>query len=289
MPQPLKRVLVIHSRPPVLEAVGRELEARGFAPEPAATIDDVRAKVRNGTYSAVLLEAKLQPEKAIKLLAFVRKSVSRQALLFVNEGFLEPAILDKLESAGAIRRLRSVFQEAETLVREVAGVLLPKKKAFYDVNVINCIVQSVIDVLEYYSGELPTLDPMRLKEGRATAPGYATGVSSLVGPHARGSLSLACDKDFITRMAARVSGINRADGRMSDEQIGSTAHDLCDQIFGKAGVLLGTLGWQFDVSLPDVHVHDGHAVQHLGDAPVMTIPFRLGKTKFTVEFCLEEA
>jgi CheY-specific phosphatase CheX len=289
MSQPLKRVLVIHSRPPVLQAIGRELATRGIAAEPAATIDDVRRKVASGTYSAVLLEAKLQPDKAIKLLAFIRKSVSKQALLFVSGAYLEPAVLDKLESAGAVRRLAAAFQEAEAVVREVCGVLLPKKKAFYDVNVINCVVQSVIDVLEYYSGELPALDPMKLKDGRATAPGYATGVSSLIGPHARGSLSMACDKDFITRMASRVSGITRGDGRMSDAQIGATTSDLCDQIFGKAGVLLATLGWQFEVSLPDVHVQDGHAVQHLGDAPVMTIPFRLGKTKFTVEFCLEES
>jgi chemotaxis protein CheX len=281
---------LINSQRPLLDALGASLASKGLLTVSVDSVRDVKAQIESERFSAVLLEARLEKEKAIKLLAYIRRSISRQALLFVNHAYLATPILDKLESAGAVRRLIHGFADTAGVVREVCDVLVPKKKPFYDVNVINCIVQSVIDVLEYYSGELPMLDAMKVKDGRAAIAGYATGLSRLTGPHARGSISLSCDKGFITRMAARIAGLGSArNAQIGDKVIAAATHDLCDQIFGKAGVLLATLGWEFDVTLPSVHIGEEHTVDHFGDAPVMMIPFRLGKTKFCVEFCLEEA
>lgn len=279
-----KKILVINPKKDEGEAVCENLKKYDFSCSLADSFQTTKESLEsNSDLDAILVDASFNPQTAVKMISFLRKHVEGQTILFVTDGYLDDVTLVKLEDAGVIRKLAA--REPQEKAAAIKKVLLGRSN-HYDVNVINCFVKTTNDVLEYYTDELPNIRQVSIKTNAGSRAGYSTGISMLTSDASIGSISLTCTKAFMNFVTPRVIGTEPKHD-FPDEVIEEATSEMCDQIFGKSGMLLGRFGHHFDVGLPSVLIGPGHEILHQGDAPVLQIPFRMAQADFAIEFCLQ--
>ena len=238
-------------------------------------------------YLFVIFDLPLIDAASLRNVNSIRRRLPDAARFFVTSRHQESVGVQRLIAAGYIVPLKAPFWETDAVGEELTRPNSAQKPFSYDVTIINCFIKSTCEVIEYYTGETPKLEKPFLKDGKAAAEGYVTGLTTLKGLTVHGSTSLTCDKNFVNYLATRVIGVSRSRARKDHSVINQVTCEICDQIFGKARTYLQKLGYDFDISLPIVSVAGTAPVFHKALNPVMTIPFSMSKKTFCIEFCLE--
>jgi len=236
-------------------------------------------------YTAVLIDAPIEISKSSGFVNFIRSSFPQYTMIYVPKKFLEPATQVELVNSGVINELPCPLEDTAKIISELEERLDPKKAGFYDINMLNCFIQATNDVMTYYTGELPKIGKPSIRKGRSLSTEYLTGLTHIEGPNITGSAAMCCDQNFIGLMASRIGGHPR--GTFDEGVVVGTAQDLIDQIFGKSGQYLEGIGLNFGITVPDIMLGKGHAINHRGKSPVMGLDFTLGKRTFSIEFSID--
>ena len=149
-----------------------------------------------------------------------------------------------------------------------------KPKSLYDVQIINTFVNSMYEVFEYYCGVLPVLGKSSVKGPAEVAQPLADQVvcrSIVEGTTVTGSMTLLCNRKTIAEIGRAFAGESPKKLLADETRLNEIGVEVCDQIFGKARLLLETMGLLVDVSVPLVV---GPNSTPPPSAPVLVIPFK---------------
>jgi chemotaxis protein CheX len=119
----------------------------------------------------------------------------------------------------------------------------------------------------------------------AKAYGDVTGIMSLVGDKAKGSIALSFTKPVIFELMHRILG---AESEEIDDMSMDMAGELANMVAGVTKRLLSNQGYDFSLSLPSVVLGDNHVVTHKFDGKKFVLPYSTDSGTFSVEFCFEE-
>lgn len=148
----------------------------------------------------------------------------------------------------------------------------------YDVNFINPFLNAVISVLTTMARIEPTPGKPFINRKRTTQ-GDVTGVLGITG-YSTGTVSVTFDKDSILKIVNNMLYENYTE---ITEDIADAVGELTNMITGQARAELSEQGMSFQASTPSVVLGRGHAINHVGQAPILSIPFETPDGKFLVE------
>ncbi len=280
-------LLLVVANSATAAALRARLGREGYEAIVATTSVALQAAVASGVdVRGALLDIRTTKDGAMKVLGFLRRILPEGAPIYASDQVADEATLKDLETTGGLRRIGPLGSDPDGAVDRLFAVKERSEGARYDVNVINCFVASVNTVLEYYTQSVPELGKATVVPHKSVPAGYVTAIHYLEGPNCEGSASLTCEKNFIIDIAARVNGLSKAEAEGSREALIATTEELTDQIFGKAELLLKSLGFDFALSAPETHFGETEPIVLRGRAPVMLIPFSLRKKRFFIGFSL---
>ena len=182
----------------------------------------------------------------------------------------QPAI----HPAALLRSLENAARIWAANQKQIPDAKGSKPKSLYDVQIINTFVNSVYEVFEYYCGVLPALGKSTVKSPAEVAQPLADQVvcrSIVEGTAVTGSMTFLCNRKTIADIGRAFAGESPKKLLGDEKRLNEIGVEVCDQIFGKARLLLETMGLLVDVSVPTVV---GPNSTPPASAPVLVIPFK---------------
>lgn len=158
---------------------------------------------------------------------------------------------------------------------------MPKIK--YNVEFINPFLNSVINVLSTMAFvEAKPGTPYVNKDRKAV--GDVTGLIGITG-FAEGTISLTLEENAILKI---VNNMLYEDFKELNDDISDAVGELTNMIAGQARAELAEQGKKFEASTPSVVTGKGHKINHIGSAPILSIPFSIDEGTFVVEVAFGE-
>lgn len=164
----------------------------------------------------------------------------------------------------------------------------PKETPF-NAAVINTFIQSTYEVIEYYTGELPKLEKPQVATSQQSVaqsqPWQKVEARCQVdGEKIAGHVTINADPSFVAALAFRISGTPKDEALGDKEALREVIEALCDQIFGKARLMLHSLGYPYEVSLPTVTFAEEQKPELTPDAKLVSIllPFVINNKRFEI-------
>ena len=152
-------------------------------------------------------------------------------------------------------------------------------------------VRFINPVLSAISNVLSTMAQMETKPGKPTvkedsrALGPVSSTMEMVSNKTRGSLAITFSDTVIKDIAKRMLGEDI-------EETGDTAENLTGEItnmvVGGAKNTLAELGYEFDMSTPDVMSGSEYSIEHKYGQQTILLPFSVDSGEFYIELCFEK-
>lgn len=238
----------------------------------------------NDRFHAAIIEGKLPTMSGLQVAASMRLSAfnSKCALyVIVNQDDEEGKA--RAKQIGGI----TVFEkpvEARVIIEKLLGKEKSQPSA-YDVRILNCFMEAVREVMEFYFGHPPDMGRPFIKTDRK-ARGYVSSLISLTSAKTAGSVSVTCGRPFLNILADKVfQGQNTV---LDDTGIADLTGEMCNQITGKVKLNLAQIGMAVKIGLPKVVIGVDHVVVHSANTPIITIPISVEGHDCAIEFCLTE-
>lgn len=285
--QPVPKIAYISQDVVVFGEVSKQLrEQRILAFRAASALAARIIADEHPTETSIAIATKISDSDFEKVVRNIEKVGNEALKVFILPGIFPPNYKEALiKEKRFIVPLQCATTHSEKICSEITRYLGQKKAQAYDAKVLASIVGCVSQVIEYYTNKRPAPGKAGLKKADVVPP-FLTGISTLSGQEAQGFMALGVDKQFITSVATRVSGRPKSEVMEDITITKSVTSELCDQIFGKARVDLGELGYQLKVSLPTVLTADEQQkFAQKSAVPVLSIPFTLNNNNFFIDFC----
>ena len=152
-------------------------------------------------------------------------------------------------------------------------------------------VRFINPVLSAISNVLSTMAQMETHPGKPSvkadtkALGPVTSTMEMVSDKTRGSLAITFSETVIKDIAKRMLG-------EEIEGMGDTAENLTGEItnmvVGGAKNSFAELGYDFDMSSPDVMSGNDYMIEHKYGQQTILLPFSVDSGEFYIEMCFEK-
>lgn len=212
------------------------------------------------------------------------KQVQKTPIILLCEN-TEADFVKRVSAEGVVSILTPPY-EVKTLVEKFNAALTPPKKASgYDVRLINCFLDAIKEVMQFYlSGTAEIGKPGIKKSTESNA--YVTGLIAFNGQGQMGSMSLSFNLKSINHLATKVFG--QDDIKLDAAGIADLAGELCNQVLGRTKANFLALGLKMQIGLPEVVVGEKHCVFHKTNNPVITVPVTHPNASCLMEFSIGE-
>lgn len=150
-----------------------------------------------------------------------------------------------------------------------------------DVKLINPVLEAMLEVLTVMAQLTPAHDKPSLKKGDS-AYGDVTGIMSMVGKQAKGSIAITFTEPVILDIARRML---KREFSQIDDSVADLVGEIANMVTGGSKARLEGKGYEFEMSLPTVVRGKHHRVEHKAKGPTVVIPFRVEQGEFFVEVC----
>ncbi len=153
-----------------------------------------------------------------------------------------------------------------------------------DARFINPVLSSVVNVLT-------TMAQLEVKPGKPllktddVALGIVTGVITMEGEQAKGSLAISFSKSVILEIVKRML---RMEPTEVDEMALDLTGEMANMVMGGAKGILQEEGYEFGMSLPEVLSGEDHIIKHPYTGPKIILPLQTDSGEFYIEICFEE-
>lgn len=149
-----------------------------------------------------------------------------------------------------------------------------------DVAIAKCFISATKDIL----GTMAFVKPEEGKPFVKTERPQAGDISAIIGVTGmrNGTISVSFERAAALEIMRNMLGDDIHDEQQDTED---TVGELCNMISGQARAQLAADGLTMQGSTPTIVTGDGHSIHHTASGPVIAIPFKLGGSSFTVEFC----
>ena len=155
-----------------------------------------------------------------------------------------------------------------------------------DVNFINPVLRSMLNVLSTMAHIEPKVGTPRIKEKNNIIQGKnISGVMSMVGRRGNASIALTFSETAILHIAKNMlpGDVTTIDGMVID-----LVGELANMVLGGAKSELETGGYFFNLSLPTIILGSDYLIAHKTNAPIIMLPFTMPEGEFVVEAGYEE-
>lgn len=146
---------------------------------------------------------------------------------------------------------------------------------------INPVLHSMVNVLSTMAKLEPKPEKPSLKKDDI-ALGEVTGIMSMEGEQAKGSLAISFPKAVILEINKRMLQVEKTE---IDEMVEDLTGELANMVIGGAKRILEEDGYDFALTLPKIVSGTNHIVKHSVDGPVILLPFSTEPGTFYVEIC----
>lgn len=153
-----------------------------------------------------------------------------------------------------------------------------------NVKFINPVLAAMLDVLSTMAQLEPKPGKPTLKKNNV-AHGDVSGIMSMVGEKATGSLAITFTEPVILDIAKRML---RRELPGIDDSVTDLVGEITNMVVGGAKGRLEKDGYDFEMSLPTVVSGKDHVVDHKAKGPKIVLPFSTDTGTFFVEICFEE-
>ena len=149
---------------------------------------------------------------------------------------------------------------------------------------INPVLQSMVNTLSTMAQLNPTPGKPSLKNDNKPL-GAVTGVISMEGDKAKGSLAISFPKEVILDINKRMLHVEKTE---IDPLVEDLTGELANIVIGGAKKIFEDQGYKFGLTLPSVASGPEHTVDHPYDGPKIVLPFTVETGEFFVEICFQE-
>lgn len=143
--------------------------------------------------------------------------------------------------------------------------------------------QSINEVMEYYTGDLPPSYEMGIGIKRIPTSGMMAVRIPMKGPHLEGQFMFVCRPELMVQLAPRVTGASRAEAQQDQTVKNQVAAEIADQIFGKSqfiAVATGTEEYEIKAATAESNFKPSELEKMWSD--VVVIPFASKGEKFFI-------
>ncbi len=281
------RVLIVEDDQQLLAAYREWLAPTGFEVKTCYDGTAAANMLRAEKFDAAILDIKLPSMNGLQVASVARTSeFNRQMPIFLISGFIDSMAIDRAQALGIIEVIEKPIQK-EQLLSRFEKLIKPKPKASgYDVRIINAILKSAGEVLEFYFSEAPKLSKPGVRRGPPNKFSGAATLIAISGSNFAGSLAIVAPMKFVNALGAKIfqSGDAQLDQAMLSDMMG----ELGNQVMGKIKSAFGELGIKSSIGLPEVVLGNDHVVIHKVKNPILFIAVSVGGVACEVEFCLME-
>ncbi|MCF8070210.1 MAG: chemotaxis protein CheX [Desulfobacterales bacterium] len=152
-----------------------------------------------------------------------------------------------------------------------------------DVNYINPFFESTRDILETTSSIRNIPQKPYVKKGNVAA-GEVSCVIALTGDF-KGTIAVSFTTPCILNIVSKMFGEEMTE---INDDIKDAVGEIGNMISGQVTTKLNALEKNLKAGLSDVHMGEGHTIEHLPDTPVISMPHKTEKGEYTIEVCLED-
>lgn len=277
-------VLLVTNDRPAAGSLAARCRESGIEAVLAADVEELRTAMGPGRpFDVVMLDLRVKPESAKKIYDFVLSKVTGRTRVFTSNATFDTQTLEELEMSGKVTRLDVPLADADDVIRRAIGSAMPAK---YDINLINCFVTSVDEVLEYYVGEKPVHEKVQVSVKKTTPPGFVTALVKFDGKNVAGATAFTCDRSLLVAISSRINGTSKKQSSEDRAAMVAAAEEMADQIFGKAELLLGRVGYPVRMGAPEIHVGETQEIVIEAPAPFVILPFIVARKRLYVGFSL---
>lgn len=149
---------------------------------------------------------------------------------------------------------------------------------------INPVLISMVNVLSTMARLHPKSGKPSLKQDNI-ALGVVTGLMTMEGSQAKGSLAISFPKDVILDIYKRMLHQVKTE---VDELVQDLTSEIANMVISGAKKLLMDKGYDFGLSLPTIVAGTWHAIEHPYRGPTILLPFTCESGPIYVEICFEE-
>ena len=157
-------------------------------------------------------------------------------------------------------------------------------KIKYDVDFINPFLYAVVHVLQTMAHIEARHEQPYLNQERKSM-GDVTGIIGITG-YSKGTMSITLEKDVILKI---VNNMLFEEYSEINDEICDAVGELTNMISGQARARLSEQGKAFDASTPAIFSGKGMEINHIANAPVLSIPFTTEEGRFVVEVAFESS
>ncbi len=143
--------------------------------------------------------------------------------------------------------------------------------------------QSINEVMEYYTGDLPPSYEIGIGIKRIPISGMMAVRIPMKGPHVEGQFMFVCRPELMIQLAPRVTGASRSVAQKDEQARNQVAVEIADQIFGKSqfiAVATGTEEYEIKAATAESNFKPSELEKMWSD--VVVIPFASKGEKFFV-------
>lgn len=153
-----------------------------------------------------------------------------------------------------------------------------------DARFINPVLNSMVNVFSTMAQMEPRPGTPSLKTDD-TANGVVTGIISMEGDRARGSLAITFTEPVMLELVKRML---REEPTEVDDMAKDLTGEIANMVLGGAKAALEEDGYDFGMTLPAVLAGQDYTIDHPVRGPKILLPFTTDCGEFFVEICFEE-
>ncbi len=148
---------------------------------------------------------------------------------------------------------------------------------------INPFLKATINVLKTMASlDIKPGKPFVKKDSKAIGD-----ISGTIGLTGFGSGVVVVSFSEAAALKVVTSMLGEQQTELNDE-IRDAVGEITNMITGDARRILADIGANFEAGIPSVIVGKGHEITSMGDAPCVSVPFKIGDDDLVVEFSFEE-
>ncbi|PIE71815.1 MAG: chemotaxis protein CheX [Deltaproteobacteria bacterium] len=153
-----------------------------------------------------------------------------------------------------------------------------------DVNLVNPFIEATLNTLETTAALTFTPETAYHKKNGALAAGDVSGLIRVSGSMAA-TVSLSFTTSAILNIVSAMFGEEMTE---LDDEIRDAVGEIVNMICGQANLKIGETHPELKSELQSVLMTASHSIPHIGDYPVLAVPFSTPFGPFELEFCFKK-
>jgi DNA-binding response OmpR family regulator len=264
------KILVVDDDPEILNLYIESLAKPNVVISQATNGKDALLKIQNEKFNLIITDLRMPGLTGMQLLEQIDKdTLNKTTPILISTGHFNDLIIEHITDVQRVSFLVKPFNQVELHEKIKNIVESAKRKLAVDVNVINPIIKSTLDVFKSMFGIDFKTETPRLRKPFEIA-GDVSAILGTISPTFKGTLSLSMDSGPFLKIVSQ--WLNESAFEIT-EQNGDAIAEWLNIIYGRARKALNEKGMNLSSAIPHVVATPRHSVEHQSSSNAIVIIF----------------